>query len=97
MVALANANRARITEDFATVRAIVNAAPLVFGVFQDADEPDGFGLLLVKGHALCREIVASGKSWPVDMNAVPCTCVEQAEALRRVAGESDRVHRPRRS
>ena len=86
VVALANANRARITEDFATVRAIVNAAPLVFGVFQDADEPDGFGLLLVKGHALCREIVASGKSWPVDMNVVPCTCVEQAEALRGVAG-----------
>lgn len=66
--------------------------PLVFGVFQDADEPDGVGMLLVKGHALLREIVASGKAWPVDMTGVPCACAEQAEALRLVAGESDRLH-----
>ncbi len=92
LVAMANANRARISSDFATVRAVVDAAPLVFGVFQDPAEPDGVGTLIVKGHALLREIVASGRAWPAEMTAVPCLCLEQAEALRRVAGESDRLH-----
>lgn len=92
VVAMANASRALITSDFSTVRGIVDAAPLVFGVFQDATQPDGVGLLLVKGHALLREVVASGRTLPVDMAAVPCTCAEQAEALRLVAGENDKLH-----
>ena len=92
LVALANANRENITEDFATVQAIVDGASLVFGVFQDAAEPDRVGLLLVKGHALLREIMASGKAMPTDVTAVSCTCIEQAEALRIVAGESDKLH-----
>ena len=45
VVALANANRENITEDFATVQSIVDGASLVFGVFQDAAEPDGIGML----------------------------------------------------
>ncbi len=92
LVALANANRENITDDFSTVQAIVDGAPLVFGVFQDEVEPDGVGMLVVKGHALLREIMASGRAWPVDMTDVPCTCLEQAEALRIVAGESDKLH-----
>ncbi len=98
LVALANANRENITEDFATVQAIVDGASLVFGVFRDAAEPDGVGMLVVKGHALLREIVASGKALPVDMTAVPCSCAEQAEALRLVGrrgGSASLNHRSR--
>ena len=89
---LANANRAIITSDFASVRAIVDSASVVFGVWQDAAEPNGVGMLVVKGQALLRNIVADGEARPVEMNAVPCTCAGQAEALRIQAGETERLH-----
>ena len=79
--------------DFASVQATADISSLVFGVFPDAAEPDGIGMLLVKGHAPPREIAASGSGSPVEMNAVPCTHAEHAEALRTVAGESDPQNR----
>ena len=70
VVAMANANRAIYTDDFETVRAVVDGSPLVFWVFQDQSQQDGVGWLRVKGHALLREIVANGKDCLVDMAAV---------------------------
>ncbi len=89
---MANANRENITGDFATVQAIVDSAPLVFGVWQDPAKPDGVGMLVVKGHMLLRGIVADGEARSTASAAIPCTCAEQAEALRIVAGESDKLH-----
>ena len=71
LVAAANANGARIDGDFAQVRAIVDGAPVVYGVWQDATEADGIGLMIIKGHSLLRSIIADRNTLSVSIAAIP--------------------------
>lgn len=71
------------------VKAILAAADLVFGLWQDAAEPGGVGTLLIKGDRALRTIVASNKASAMSMAAIPCTCFEQAVALKRTFGEPE--------
>lgn len=92
VVASANAQRMVLDGSFEQVREMVNANDLVFGIWRDAAEPDGIGMLLVKGEQRLREIVASDKPVACSIVGIPCVVAEQAEALRQVAGEQDRRH-----
>lgn len=89
IVTRANAVGEFLTGDVETVLNIVRINELVFGVWTDKAERDGVGMLIVKGAHLMRTIAAGGATLDVKWSAVPCTCFEQAEALRRVAGEPD--------
>ncbi len=74
------------------IRQLVDANEIVFGVWQDRLEPDGVGMMPIKGQQLLRVVVASGKSLRVNLTAIPCTCIEEAMALQQVVGEPDRRH-----
>jgi hypothetical protein len=92
VVESANANRAILTGDFEQVRQMVDGHDVVYGVWQDAAEVDGVGMLLIKGEQLLRHIVADAKTVSCSIVGIPCVEAAQAEALRQVAGEQDRRH-----
>jgi hypothetical protein len=92
IVESANANRTILTDDFEQVREMINTNDVVFGVWQDVAEPDGVGMLLVKGEQRLRECIADDKSVLCRILGIPCIEAAQAEALRQVAGEHDRRH-----
>ena len=91
-VETANRLRSTIKGDFVEVRRLVDGHDLVFGVWRDPEEPNGVGMLIVKGHQLMRETIAAGAPLAMTWTAIPCVEGAQAEALRMVAGESDRRH-----
>ncbi|MCK2056987.1 hypothetical protein [Methylobacterium sp. 37f] len=91
-VAMANETQKHLNGDFAQVQAIVDDAELVVAVWQDPNEPNGVGTMLIKGNQSLREIVASDQERTQRVAAIPCVSAEQAEVLRQVAGEKDRRH-----
>lgn len=83
---------AQISDRMPYIRQQIEDNDLVFGVWQDSSEPDGVGWLPVKGAQKLREIMSGGESVLCSVTAIPCLCLEQAEALRLHAGEPDRRH-----
>jgi hypothetical protein len=69
------------------VREILADNEVVFGIWQDFAEPNGVGMLVVKGIAHLRDSIAHGFPIKVKISAVPCVCHEQALALRQVHGD----------
>ena len=74
------------------VGAIIKPSDVVLAVWQDAAQPGGLGVKLIKGQARLRKILASGTVDEVRLGAVPCVEPEQAEVLLQVMGEPDRGH-----
>ena len=91
-VVVANEVGKTLTGDFAEVEKLVEANAVVFAVWPDAEEPDGVGLMIVKGQQRLRSIIANGRRDTVKFTAIPCIEAEQAMALKRVAGERDGRH-----
>ncbi len=78
-------------DDFEPIRQLTEGADLVFGVWPDPDEPDGIATMIIKGARLLGAIVAAGKTENVKWTAVPCSCAEQAAALRLTLGDGAEV------
>lgn len=74
------------------LRLLVAAHDIAFGVWQDRREPDGVGMLVLKGHQTLREVIADGESRAVTLTAIPCRDATEAAALREVIGEADARH-----
>jgi hypothetical protein len=74
------------------LRLLVAAHDVAFGVYQDRREPDGVGMLLIKGQQAMRDVIAEGTPAFVSLTAIPCTSAEEAEAMRRVIGEKQALH-----
>jgi hypothetical protein len=89
LVDLANRNEANMDGTMEPVERIVAAGDVVFAVWQDPEEENGVGSLVVKGAKLLKEIVASQNPQAIRIDAVKCTCVEQAIAFRQVLGDRD--------
>ncbi len=89
LVELANKNNERMAGSMREVRQIVQSNDIVFAVWQNAAEPFGVGVLLIKG---LHEGVPEDKAMQSRMSAVSCSCYEQAIALRQVCGEPDFRH-----
>lgn len=73
------------------VLKMVAAADLVFGVWPDPSSPYSADWMIIKGANRVREIVAAGMTAESRITAIPCSCAEQAEALRQHIG-ADRTH-----
>jgi hypothetical protein len=71
------------------VRGIVADNDIVVAVWQDIAEPNGVGLLVVRGANMIREIVASGvTATGVKVSAVPCCDYAEAVTLWQVLGDN---------
>lgn len=88
LVAMANANDRLMDGTMTPVRRIVDGADIVFAVWQDREEPDSVGILLVKGLAALRRYVATGVAFPAAQTAIKCVDVAQAHALAEVCAEA---------
>jgi hypothetical protein len=89
LVGIANANLEAMDGTTDPIKRIFDENEIVVAVWQDANEADGVGFLLLKGGKLLHEVMASGKVGPARTSAVPCTCYEQAFATKQVFGEPD--------
>jgi hypothetical protein len=89
LVDLANRNEETMDGTMGPVRRIVAEGDVVFAVWQDPEEEYGVGSLVVKGAKLLKEIVASRTGQAMRIDAVKCTCTEQAIALQQVLGDRD--------
>ena len=89
IVKMANGNRPAIEQGgMPTVQDLVLRNDLVFGVWQDSAAPSGVATTIVKGKSRLLAIIKEQASETLSITAVPCTCAEQAEALKRVHGDS---------
>jgi hypothetical protein len=86
-VEMANANRDAMDGTMTPIRCLIADNEMVVAVWQDAEEPDGVGLLVIKGDRFLRTVIAENRPMPARYTAIPCTCIEQAIALKEVAGE----------
>ena len=89
LVDLANRNEEKMDGTVDPVRRIVAEGDIVFAVWQEPEEQYGVGYLIVKGAKPLKEIVASQTPQVMRINAVKCTCEEQAVALKQVLGHRD--------
>jgi hypothetical protein len=90
IVEIANENIALMDGTTKPVQELFRNAEIVWGIWQDANEPDGIGTLVMKGAKLLREIGSNGKDMPnVVFTAIPCVCLEQAIAARNKFGTPD--------
>ena len=92
LIAIADANREAMDGTTGPIKRIFADNHIVIGIWQDPNEPNGVGFLVLKGGNLLREVRKSGKGWPARTSAIPCTCYEQAVAAGQVFGESDQHH-----
>ncbi len=87
-VILANQSQVEIQRNgIAAVEKIMKGNRVVVGVWQDASEPSGVGILVVKGEPHLRKVITNGKAEKVGLGAVSCVNLEQAMALGRMLGD----------
>jgi hypothetical protein len=71
------------------VTRIVADNQMVFGVWPDADQPDGFGVQVIKGEALMPPLEGFELPDEIRVTAIPCVGLEQAIAARDAWGRID--------
>jgi hypothetical protein len=74
MVEFVNSHFPEYDDPAVSIREILDSSDVVFGLWQDPEEPDGVGMYVIKGKNLMREIVASDQPAKVVMTAVCHTC-----------------------
>jgi hypothetical protein len=65
------------------VTEIVRGRDMVFGVWPSEDEPDGFGVQIIKGEAIMPPLEGFETNDELSVAAIPCVGREQALAARR--------------
>jgi hypothetical protein len=89
LVNLADANRKAMDGTTGPIKRIFAENHIVIGVWQDPNDADGVGFLVLKGGKLLQDVRTSGQSRPARTSAIPCSCYEQAVAAKQVFGEPD--------
>ena len=80
----------RLVDDGDAVKAFIATNELVFGIWQDADQPHGVGVLCIKGKADLAQVFATGEPAQLKMTTIPCREAAEAHAMRVMFG--DREH-----
>jgi hypothetical protein len=89
---MANANNEEMQgmskrEAMQLVKKILADNEIVFGVWQDLNEPDGVDMIVVKGTSKLREAIMHNIAISVKTSAIKCLCYEQALALQQKFGD----------
>jgi hypothetical protein len=69
------------------VKKIIANATIVFGVYRDAEAPNGVGMHVIKGKRELQVSIASGETIEIRTDAVPCIELEQVIAAEQVYGD----------
>jgi hypothetical protein len=72
---------------FVYIKDVIDNADIVFGVWQDSDEPLGVGTLIIKGENQIQAAVAGDEPTKRSITAIPCNEAEQAFAVRDTLGD----------
>jgi hypothetical protein len=89
VVAMANKHQAAMAtmperERMDYVRKVVDEADLVWGVWQDGADP---AMDVIKGKHALADVLASGQSRQMRIDAIPCINYEQMVAARWMLGD----------
>lgn len=93
MVELANANNDQMSGSMEDIWQIIDQKEVVFALWQDAKEPDGVGMLIVKGATRVRQIAEGAAAAECAVSAIKCLDAEQAAALAQLSA-TRHVERP---
>lgn len=74
------------------ITAIVESNDIVFGIWPDADAPEGVGKYIIKGAGILQRIIDLGESESRAVAAIPCINYEQAVAASQVMGDARTAH-----
>jgi hypothetical protein len=74
-----------------SVVRMIAESDVVLGVWKDDAEPDGVGVVVIKGDQFLASIGQIGQTVPPRMTALPCDCAEMAFAAKEAFGEQPRV------
>ncbi len=74
------------------ITAIVESNDIVFGIWPDADAPEGVGKYIIKGVGILQSIIDRGESEFRTVAAIPCINYEQAVAASQVMGDARAAH-----
>jgi hypothetical protein len=74
-----------------SVVRMIDESDVVLGIWKDDAEPDGVGVIVIKGEQLLANIGQSGQTVLPRMTAIPCDCGEMALAAKVTFGEQPRV------
>jgi hypothetical protein len=69
------------------VKRTIAAGTIVFGVYQDPNEPSGIGMHIIKGRREMQAVIASCQPEQFVFDAIPCTEKEQAIAADQLWGD----------
>ena len=73
---------------YAHVKSVIAGHDIAFGIWQDANEPNGVGILVIKGEDLLQVCMDGGRSITGSISAVPCVERDQAVAAKEAMGEN---------
>ena len=91
LVDMADENRELLDGTMGPVKRMFAAADIVWGVWRDSQEPNGVGLMLLKGQEKVKEIMESESDGELMEIAIPCESLEEAAGLQDELGEPDDV------
>jgi hypothetical protein len=74
-----------------SVVRLVAESDVVLGVWKDDAEPDGVGVIVIKGDQVLANIGQRGQTVPPRMMALPCDCAEMALAAKEAFSEQPRA------
>jgi hypothetical protein len=89
LVAMANANDARMTGDMAEIWEIIDNHDIVVAVWRDAAAADGVGMMILKGETSLRWTASGLRPIGHRVSAISCNEAAQAQALATLIGQRD--------
>lgn len=69
------------------LREIIDEHEVVFGIYTDASEPRGFGVVVIKGREALSRGIDANTEVALKTTAVPCREEDEARAMRKVFGD----------
>jgi hypothetical protein len=76
-----------MSKNYSEIEKLIADADVVLGVYPEATAPDGNGTLIIKGKYRLKSIVEKNQGKELNVQTVPCECIEEAEALRQTFGD----------
>jgi hypothetical protein len=83
----AEENRPLLDGTTTAVQRILVTNHVVFGVWDDPNEPDGIDYMIIKGKWTVKRFADGTTPAKVKFSAIPCDCAEEAEMARRIFGD----------
>jgi hypothetical protein len=87
LVDIAKSNMRLLDGTAGPLRRIFEESELLIGLWNEPQEKDGVGILVLKGDKVLREIITNRKNLLLRTSAVRCDSYAEAVAIKELLGE----------